>query len=281
MLTLADDQDLARVRVIASDMDFTLLADDGSMPEHMPERITALDEAGVTFVAASGRPTYTLQAMFSESLERMATLSDNGATIMCRGELVCTSLIAPKSYQELIRCTFEEGGGFPVLCALDRAVIAASARPYDAYLRTFYHDIDYVETFEGIEVDANKYTIYYPNGGSRHAFAEVFGPRFSDTFSVTTAGDMWVDVMNQGIDKGFGIRELCAYVGVDTSDALALGDNYNDAQMLQEVGHGYVMANAAAPIRAFGRYVAPSNNERGVAQVIDAVLAAKGVPFMC
>ena len=79
LLTMHDDTALDHVKLIASDMDLTLLADDGSMPPQMFERIKALDSVGVLFCAASGRPSYTLREMFAEVSEHMAMLSDNGA----------------------------------------------------------------------------------------------------------------------------------------------------------------------------------------------------------
>ena len=71
------------------------------------------------------------------------------------------------------------------------------------------------------------------------------------------------------------LNTLCDHLGISTADALALGDTYNDVQMLEAVGHSYVVANAGEHMRAHARFMAPSNNERGVARVIEALLAAK------
>lgn len=69
LANFTEDKDLGQIRVIASDMDCTLLADDGSMPPHMDALIRKLDAAGITFCAASGRPNYTLAEMFPENPE--------------------------------------------------------------------------------------------------------------------------------------------------------------------------------------------------------------------
>ena len=71
------------------------------------------------------------------------------------------------------------------------------------------------------------------------------------------------------------LERLCAHLGASPADAMALGDTYNDIPMLKVAGHSYVVANAEEHMRAHARFVAPSNNERGVAQVIDAGLAAQ------
>ena len=85
------EDDLTNVRLVASDMDFTLLADDKSMPEGMPERILALEEAGMLFAVASGRPLYTLQDLFGASCDHMAFVSDNGGAVSVGNCLLYTS----------------------------------------------------------------------------------------------------------------------------------------------------------------------------------------------
>ena len=55
-----------------------------------------------------------------------------------------------------------------------------------------------------------------------------------------------------------------------------MGDTYNDIPMLSAVGHSFVVANAEKHMHAHADYLVPSNDDRGVATLIDAILAAKG-----
>lgn len=273
------EDDLTGVRLVASDMDFTLLADDKSMPEGMPGRIRALEEVGVVFSAASGRPLYTLQDMFPESRDRMAFITDNGAGVVCRGEVVFKSVIGEATLAELVAFTLERAPeAVPVVCGLERAVVPAWGRAYDDALRVYYHEILYVDDIGSARVEANKFTVYFPENNSANAYEERFAPAFGGRLSVTCAGVDWLDVMNRGVDKGTGIARLCEHLGIAPADVIALGDTDNDAEMLSYVGHGYLMANAEERMERFADFRAPSNNERGVAQVIDAVLAARRAP---
>ena len=81
--------------------------------------------------------------------------------------------------------------------------------------------------------------------------------------------------MNRGVDKGTGIARLCEHLGVSMADVVACGDTDNDAEMLASVGHGYLVANAEERMERFADFRIPSNNDRGVAQVIDRVIAAR------
>ncbi len=272
MVGFEGDTELARVRLVAADMDCTLLADDGSMPPNMLDRIRALDEAGITFCAASGRPLYTLTDMFDEVAEHMALLSDNGAAISCRGELIYKSLIDVPTYHELIDYTLADGRGCPVVCGIEAGYLRRCDAVYDDFFRRFFTKIVYLDSLDELDADVNKYTVYFPDRTAEEVFASTYDAAWSDRFSVTNAGKEWIDFMNKGVDKGTGIARLCAHLDVPTADAAAFGDTYNDIQMLEAVGHSYVVANAEEHMRAHARFLAPSNNDRGVAQVIDRLL---------
>ena len=269
------EDDLSGVRLVASDMDCTLLADDKSMPEDMPGRIRALEGAGALFAAASGRPLYTLRDMFPESWDHMAFVTDNGAAVVCREDVVFKSLIEPATVQALTEFTLEGGYGLPTVCGLDACYVREQDRRYDDVFRTFYHNIVYVETLDHLAAEVNKFTVYFPEGNAVPMRDEVYAPAWGGQLSVTCGGAVWIDIMNQGVDKGTGVERLCEHLGISVADVVACGDTDNDAEMLETVGHGYLVANAEERMERFADFRIPSNNERGVAQVIDAVLAAR------
>lgn len=138
----------------------------------------------------------------------------------------------------------------------------------------YYRSITYVDSFEGLDVDSNKISIYFPAWDSKKNLDEVFAPAFGTRLYLTCAGDEWLDFMNIGIDKGSGIRHLVEHLGIDLADVAAFGDTYNDIPMLDIVGHSYVMGNAAEHMRAHGKFLAPTNNEAGVLTVIDRIVEA-------
>lgn len=270
------DTDLASIRLVACDMDRTLLADDKSQPPHMAERIDALAAAGVLFCPASGRPGPTLREMFPEHAAQMAFIADNGGAITYRDELIYKSLIDPALYHELARTTIASGAGVPVLCAFDRAYVPAFGRAHHDALSVYYHDIIYVEDLAEVTVEANKFTVLVPTNDSKRWYDEVFAPAFGDALSVACAGIEWIDFMNVGVDKGAGLAHLAELLGIDLADTAAVGDTYNDTEMLDAAGHSFIVANATPDMREHASFELPSNNDRGVAVLIDAILTAKG-----
>jgi Cof subfamily protein (haloacid dehalogenase superfamily) len=77
-----------------------------------------------------------------------------------------------------------------------------------------------------------------------------------------------VDVCSPGTTKGATLAALAASFGLDRSEVLAIGDNYNDREMLEWAGVGVVMGNATEDLRAAGFHVTGTNDEAGLAQAV-------------
>ncbi len=270
-----EDARLADIKLLAVDMDLTLLADDGSQPEGMAERIAALTEAGVVFCPASGRPGPTLKMAFPENADSIAFCPDNGGDLIYKGESIFRSLMEPALYHRILGLACEQENAVPVLCCFDKAYVLESDREHTDALYKYYKDIRYVDTFEGLSPESDKSSIYFPGWDAEPSFRELWEPTFGSEVFITNAGREWIDCMNLGVNKGSGLERLCEKLGIGIEDAAAVGDTYNDIPMLQKVGHSFVVANAEEHMHEHAEFQVPSNNDRGVAVLIDAILAAK------
>jgi len=88
-----------------------------------------------------------------------------------------------------------------------------------------------------------------------------------------------LDLLPRGVSKASALEQLAAMLGVDRKETMAIGDNWNDMDMLEWAGQGVIMGNAAQELRALaktrGWKQAPPNNEDGVAVVLEAVIAKR------
>jgi hypothetical protein len=86
-----------------------------------------------------------------------------------------------------------------------------------------------------------------------------------------------LDLLPPGVSKGWALERLAARLGVDRKETMAIGDNWNDVDMLEWAGQGVVMGNAAAELRTMAKMrgwkQAPPNDEDGVAVVLEAAVA--------
>jgi len=275
MQTFESDPNLKDIKLIAVDMDKTLLTDERVLPEGLDERLAALEEAGIVFCPASGRPAPRLEEMFPTGRDEMAFCPDNGGSLIYKGELIYKSNIDESLYHRVLDFAVGRNECAAVLCTYNDAYMLERDRPYDADCRVYYPSIKYVETFDEVHAESNKISLFFPAYDAEPLFRNVYAPEFSDVLYATNAGREWIDFMNLGVDKGSGVAHLCNQLGIDIADAAAVGDTYNDIPMLERVGHSFIVANAEEHMQAHAKYMVPSNNDGGVLTLIDAILAAR------
>jgi hypothetical protein len=95
---------------------------------------------------------------------------------------------------------------------------------------------------------------------------------FAGRSDVTVSHPMFLEFLAPGVNKGRAVRFLARRLGVDLRDALAIGDQLNDREMIAEVGTGVAMAGAPAAVRAVARVVAPPLEDDGAAQVLEELV---------
>ena len=84
-----------------------------------------------------------------------------------------------------------------------------------------------------------------------------------------------VDVLNQGCSKGHALKRWANYRGISRDQVMAIGDNYNDIEMLAFAGLPFIMGNASQDLRGRGWAVTLANDQNGVAAAIEQVLGAR------
>lgn len=260
------------VRLVASDMDHTLLTSDGALPPNFPDDLRRLNEAGIVFVAASGRPLYTLKTMFPSG-DGIAYISDNGAMVTYRDQVLFQSLLPVPAYQAMIARTMAETSGVPIVCGVDSAYVGTRHREHEEYLRRFHSIVTFVDDLTAVDALADKFTVYFHDRDSRNFYDRVYAPAFGRDFSVTVGGPAWVDIMNPGVNKGNGLLVLAEHLGLGHDQLMAFGDTDNDLEMLGSVYHSYAVSNADDAVHEVARFATASNDDHGVVQIIRTLLA--------
>ena len=98
--------------------------------------------------------------------------------------------------------------------------------------------------------------------------------RFAGRADVTVSHPHFIEFVAPGVSKGRAVRWLARRLGVDLGGVLAIGDQWNDIEMLAEVGHGTAMPTAPLEVQAVARYIAPPLAEEGVARMIESLVLA-------
>lgn len=274
----------ADLRLAAVDMDGTLLDDDKNFPPGMDELLDRMDERGVTFAPASGRQVWTLIDMFP-GRPGMTAIGENGAIVMRDGVEVSSSPLDAPTVREAVRLVREAtrgpdgiDGGL-VMCGKRSAYVERSDDRFVDGVMPYYHrtkrvddQLDVIDAIESGDLDDAivKLAVYALQ--PVEALAEATLSRFADTHQYAISGANWADLQVRGVDKGRAVRDLQRFLGVTREQTAVFGDAGNDLSMMSEGDLSFAMANASPDVVEAARFVAPSNNEAGVAQALRVLL---------
>lgn len=267
------------IRLIAADMDGTLLLPDGSAPERLWGLLDRLRERGIAFAPASGRQLATLQRMFARVEGELDYIAENGAYVV-RGDVeVSSDAVSPETTASVIArvrslvAAGELRAGL-VVCGKRSAWIESTDPDFLAEVRKYYAKLTIVDDLDAVDDQVLKLAIFDFDGGEKHtavAFADL-----RETHQVVVSGSNWVDIMNATVNKGVALRNLQDALGVTREQTMAFGDYLNDVELLEAAGWSYAMANAHPDVAAVARFRAPSNADEGVITVIEEILATSG-----
>ena len=274
----------ADLRLAAVDMDGTLLDDDKNFPPGMDELLDLMDERGVTFAPASGRQVWTLIDMFP-GRPGMTVIGENGGIVMRDGVEVSSHPVDAPTVREVIRLVRDATSGPDgidgglVMCGKQFAYVERTDEGFVEGVMPYYHRTKRVEdqnaiidAIEAGQIDDAivKLAVYVI--GPVEPLAQATLANFADTHQYAISGANWADLQIRGVDKGSAVRDLQRFLGVERAQTAVFGDAGNDLSMMSEGDLSFAMANASQDVIEAARFVAPSNNEAGVAQVLRSLL---------
>lgn len=263
------------LRLIAVDMDGTLLDGEGRIPEALWPLLDRLHERGIRFAPASGRQLATLQRAFAAHLDDMVFIAENGAYVVEGGVEISSDAMDAAFVASLIarvRALTQRDLGV-VVCGKRSAYIERADDAFHAEADKYYARLEVVPDLLQVDDQIFKAAIFDFDDAA--ATAPAFDD-FRTTHQVVVSGEHWIDVMNLGVDKGAALERLQAATGITRDQTAAFGDYLNDLEMMDAAALSFAMANAHPLVAERARYSAPSNLDHGVITTIERLL--DGVP---
>lgn len=259
------------IKLIATDMDGSLLDSQKRFPPRFFETMDALQRKGVVFVAATGRSYPKQRLDFAPAQTEPYFLCDNGAFLVHQEQTLFADWMDAAALNEMVDVlnTFEQVE--PVFCGERGAWHRPVSGEFERHLKSYFIQDHVVEDLHDIPDRILKVAVLDLQGSAAHSYPvmqEVFG----DRFNVVVSGELWMDVMNRGISKGKALALLQEQLGITPEETAAFGDYYNDIELLGRAKYSYVMENAQEDMKQHGNFIAPSNDEYGVQQVLEQIL---------
>lgn len=256
------------IKLIATDMDGTLLDSEKRIPDGLHDVLKRLKERNVKFVAASGRSYVTLYENFRPNSDDMDFICDNGAFVVVDGGVVSMSVIERSRLHAIISTCMEIPDICLVLCGVKGTYHLHYNDEFDAHVSTYYINRKQVANLLDIDDDIFKIAVCDMRGPQNNCYP-VLNEIYGGKFSLQISGPLWMDIMNMGINKGDALKRLQEKLGISKAETMAFGDYYNDIELLKNAEYSFVMENANDDMFRYGKYRARSNDENGVIKAIE------------
>ncbi|MDO5743730.1 MAG: HAD family hydrolase [Micrococcaceae bacterium] len=267
------------VRLIASDLDGTIIRADGSISGRTIEAFGAARDAGIHIVFVTGRPVRWLEPVRSAFGHLGTVICSNGAVLydLEAEKLLSAATIAPQSLltaQELIlgaepSATFAAETTRGLHLGQGFAEDSASAR---------------LGEFESLDLRSARLATdgvvkFLAKSRTRSSddFMAAVEPALGRLVSVThSAFDVaLLEMAHVDVNKSVALAAYAAGLGISADQVAAFGDMPNDLQMLAWAGHGYAMASGHPAALAAAAYRAPGVEQDGVARILEDLLAGR------
>lgn len=263
------------VKLIVSDMDFTLVDNDRNIPGEIFPLVRRLRAQGIRFMVASARHHHNLAVSFKPVAEEMGFICDNGAYAEVDGQVLVSRPMDHKTIVRLLDAVESIDGVYTLLCTKDAMYYSKTPyymenRPADLAENEAFCTIK-VEDLRQVKAEVFRVALCDPADPRKHS-VPLLREQFGDELNIVATDFESVDIMLPGVNKGSGLAEVQRKLGVTPAETMVFGDYLNDIPMLEQAEYSFAMANALDEVKAACNYLAPSNQEKGVIRIIEQYL---------
>ena len=278
MVVIESERKEMEIKVIATDMDGTLLDPRGQLDLLRLEKILdQLDQRGVRFVIATGNEIHRMRQLLGHLAERVVLVVANGARIFENNELLqaqtwdddmvdkALAHFKGRECQDQFVVTAMNGGfvkAGTVFTELDKFMTPEM-------IKKLYQRMNFVDEFDSsLFGGVLKMSMVVGEERLDSVLQEV-NDLFDGRVRAVSSGYGCIDILQDGIHKAWGLEELLKRWNLKPEQIMAFGDSENDIEMLEMAGISYAMENAEETVKRVATKVAPANSQAGVYQVLE------------
>lgn len=265
-------------RIVFCDMDGTLLASDKSIPALNMHALECLAQRGIPFVPCTGRPASAVPEEVRSHAAVRYVIAANGAVVEDLRERV--RLQTRGIDKDRVLALYERVRTWPITFDVFADGSVYSERPRYDSMGSLGIDPATLEMLRRVRIPVDrsvpqiveeascieKLTCFFGDLGMRDRL--MMTAREVGGLSYASGDPCDVELMAPDVSKRTALTWLCNHLGIEASDAVAFGDEQNDASMLYAAGCGVAMKNAHAEVIQAADCLAPSNDDAGVGRFL-------------
>lgn len=264
------------IKLIVTDMDGTLLNNNHEIDEEFWPLLKKLQDLGVIFGIASGRPYYNLVEKFKEHRDDFLFIAENGSVAMYKGEELFSTSIDSKYISKIKEACQNLEKVTPVYCTKECAYIEKGDFNRDpeiveSEIKKYYNCIELIEDIRDIDAHFIKIAICDILGAETNSFPSL--QNIGNELQVALSGKIWTDISGVGTNKGVALKEALKKLQISPDEAMAFGDYLNDLDMLKVIKYSYAMKNSHPDLFKIANYKTKDDNDNfGVINTIREVV---------
>ncbi|MEU1301104.1 HAD family hydrolase [Streptomyces shenzhenensis] len=258
--------------LVATDLDGTLLRDDGSISQRTRDALTAATAAGAAHIVVTGRAVPWTRHVLDDLGYQGLAVCGQGAQVYDAGEhRLLTSVTLDRQLAGVALAKIEAEVG-PLFLAASRAGLDGEVIVGPGYALTgALPATPFTEVADLWAAPLNKIYLQHPKL-SDDELAEAARGAAGGFVTVAMAGEGIVELLPLGLSKATGLSLAARRLGLKAADTIAFGDMPNDIPMFGWAAHGVAMANAHEELKAVANEMTASNEEDGIARVLERLL---------
>lgn len=266
-----------KIKMIGFDLDGTLLTTDKKMTSYTREVLEEAIRRNIIVLAVTGRPYSGIPKELREFDGIHYLITSNGARIVEDGKFIYERLLPVEKARKILdifeeydtlREIYYDGQGYAQESALKQIECYVKSVAMAGYITSSRLPVSNLrEKFEEENRDLDKIQAIfrYPHD-KKEAWNRINALKGVE---VTGALDNNIEVNSENVHKGIALLWLAKRLGIKKEEIMAFGDGSNDLKMICDAGIGVAMANGIESVKAAADLIAKSNDEDGVAQIID------------
>lgn len=270
------------IKLIALDLDGTVLTDNNTLSDKVKCSLERAIQSGIEVVAASGRPYGSMPKNVLEIEGLNYSITSNGAAVYDNsGRRIHSTLVSENDVISLLKITeghdlifeaYVKGLTYTDSRYTSNPLKYGCSEAYVDYVKASHGHIDNMREFiYNHRKELDSIEIICTNAKKR-AHIRQLAEDSTSGFYITSSSENFIEFMDKSATKGNAVDWLCNYLDVKTENTCACGNADNDADMIEQSGFGAAVENASKLCLDCADIIVPSNNNDGVARLIEIIL---------
>ncbi|MBN6188333.1 HAD family phosphatase [Aneurinibacillus sp. BA2021] len=262
-------------KLAAIDIDGTLLNDDYKITEANKAALQAAEEEGVSIVLCSGRAPHSVTPLLKEIGIDGYYICHNGAVTSHSktNEVLHEAGFLMSSMKHVLNYCRKENIHTDFCTTFDMYTESLEREDVRAMYAKYLSQPTLLADALSLKDKLVKFTLFGPSEQLDKAYADLRSMNLP--LRTLRSGPFYIDLIDQAASKGAALHRLAQHLGVSLQNTIAIGNYYNDLDMITMAGVGVAVGNAPQDVQEQANLIVASNNESGVADALERLVLSK------